>query len=135
MSLALHRIALGPNAASEALALAEAIADPARAGTGARLAVVIEELVLNLVDHANLNRSSDFLLGLLSIPDGVHVVLIDDAMPFDPRTAPHVGDIPNEERGGGSGLAIVRAWSRILTYSRVDGQNRLELIVYPDPDE
>ena len=133
MSPSLHQIALGPNAVAEALSLVEAIADPTRPGTCARLAVIVEELVVNLVEHAAVDGDAVIGLGLAATPDGVHVVLIDEAKPFDPRTAPHVGAVPNMERGGGAGLAIVRAWSRILTYSRIGGRNRLELLVHDDP--
>ena len=135
MSISLQQIALGPNAVAEALTLAEAIADPARPGTSARLAVIVEELVINLVEHAEPAPGSMISLGMEPVADGIRVVLIDDAAPFDPRAAPHLGETPNEERGGGSGLAIVRAWSRILTYSRIDGRNRLELIVHVDPED
>lgn len=133
MNPSLHQIVLGPNAVGEALALVEAIADPARPGTCARLAVIIEELVINLVEHAETGMGSAIAIALTGTGQGIHVVLVDDALPFDPRTAPHVGDLPNEERGGGAGLAIVRAWSRILAYSRINGRNRLELLVYDDP--
>lgn len=133
MTLSLHQIVPGPNAVDEALALVEAIADPRRPGTGARLAVIVEELVINLVDHAKAGAGGDILLGLSATGSGVHVVLEDGAAPFDPRTAPHVGELPDGRRGGGAGLAIVRAWSRILTYSRIDGRNRLELLVHDDP--
>jgi serine/threonine-protein kinase RsbW len=133
MSPSLHQIVLGPNAVGEALALVEAIADPARPGTCARLAVIVEELVINLVDHAEIAGAGTIALGLAATGAGIHVVLVDDARPFDPRTAPHVGTVPDEERGGGAGLAIVRAWSRILAYSRIGGRNRLELLVHDDP--
>ncbi len=133
MSLFLHQIALGPNAVGDALALVEAIADPARPGTCARLAVIVEELVINLVEHADIDTDGTIGLGLEPVAEGVHVVLVDGAAPFDPRTAPHVGEMPDAARGGGAGLAIVRAWSRILTYSRIGGRNRLELLVHDDP--
>ncbi len=133
MTPTLHQIALGPNAVCEALALVAAISDPARPGTCARLAVIVEELVVNLVDHAEIAGGGTIALALTPTAQGVEVVLIDQAVPFDPRTAPHIGAVPNEERGGGAGLAIVRAWSRILTYSRIGGRNRLELLVHDDP--
>ena len=135
MTPALQHIALGPNAVGTALALADAIADPARPGLAARLAVIVEELVANLVEHGDVAAGTIIEFGMAATADGVRVVLIDDAAPFDPRTAPHVGDRPDDGRGGGAGLAIVRAWSRILAYSRIDGRNRLELLVHDDPGD
>ena len=133
MTSCLHRIALGPNTVGEALALVGAIADPARAETQTRLAVVVEELVANLVDHGE--GGTAIWLALEPVEAGVRVVLIDDAAPFDPRAAAPMSDLPNEERGGGAGLAMVGAWSRILDYTRVGERNRLELIVDRDPEE
>lgn len=131
----LHQIALGPNAVREALALAEAVADPARPGSAARLAVIVEELVYNLLDHGDPLPGATIRLSLTREAEGVRLVLIDHAAPFDPRDAPHVGTLPPDDRGGGAGLALVRAWSRIVAYSRIAGLNRLELVVLDDPDD
>lgn len=135
VTMLLHQIVIGPNMVGEALALAETIADPARPGTAARVAVVVEELVMNLLDHTQIDRSATLSIGFEPVATGVRVVLIDDAAPFDPRAARPIGDLPNEERGGGGGLELVRAWSRIVRYTRIAGRNELELIVHVDPED
>jgi len=126
----LHQISLGPKAVSEALDIAHAFAEADALQSSVALAVIVEELVCNLVEHGR--RGSD---GMISIAiwrnaDGVRVTLTDDCEPFDPRTAAPVGDVP-PERGGGAGLALVRKWSQILSYTRADNRNVLELII-PD---
>ena len=57
-------------------------------------------------------------------------MLVDNGAPFDLRLAPEPGELP-PERGGGAGLALVRAWAQVETYARVDDRNRLELWLNP----
>ena len=127
----LHRIALGPNSVSESLALVGDFAGRHAIGSTAALAIVVEELVCNLVDHRDTNPQDAIGLCLEREAGGVRLTLIDEGAPFDPRRAPPPGDLP-PDRGGGAGLALVLAWSRELNYTRVGRRNRLELVV---PDE
>ena len=53
----------------------------------------------------------------------VFMEVSDAGLPFDPRDAVFEG--PNLERGGGAGLELIRAWSRIADYTRRAGRNRL----------
>lgn len=97
--------------AARAFAAAAALPpDPA-----ARLAIVTEELVSNLIDHAAMPEGACIELGLSLDDDRVHLRLVDRAEPFDPRSVA-VAKIP--ARGGGAGLALVRAWARIDGYAR-----------------
>ena len=62
----------------------------------------------------------------LSLEGGLVRVAVSDAgRPFDPRNAAF--DQPNAERGGGAGLAMIASLSRIATYVRRAGRNRLVL--------
>ena len=49
--------------------------------------------------------------------------------PFDPRETQ--ADRPIPDRGGGAGLALVRAWSRIESSQSVGDRNRLQLLIPP----
>jgi anti-sigma regulatory factor (Ser/Thr protein kinase) len=91
-----------------------------------RLAIVVEELVANLFDHAVV--ADDLLVTLLLThsEEGLFVSLDDNAQAFDPRAAPTI-ELPNPERGGGVGLALVRSWTDIVAYDSVEGMNRLVL--------
>jgi hypothetical protein len=55
----------------------------------------------------------------------VRLTFSDAGVAFDPRAADFAG--PNAERGGGAGIALIQAWSRIESYARSRGRNRLVL--------
>lgn len=90
-----------------------------------RLAVVVEEWVSNLIEHADLPAGARIGLGLALAGERIAVTVTDPGAPFDPRTATFDG--PNLERGGGAGLALLHAWSRVDGYARRGGRNRLRL--------
>lgn len=94
--------------------------------TGARLCIIVEELIINLVEHAGLAAPDQLSLELCWDGHAVTVVLTDPGPPFDPRVAPPPGDLP-PERGGGAGLAMVQTWAHIESYVRYGGINRLTL--------
>jgi serine/threonine-protein kinase RsbW len=89
-----------------------------------RLAIIIEELVENLVEHAVQPPGAVIRLGIRVEAGRVWLTLVDEAAPFDPRSA---AMMPIPARGGGAGLALVRAWTRIEGYDREAGCNVLKL--------
>lgn len=113
-------------AVGAALAAAQGFADRAglAPGPARRLAIIVEELVANLVDHAGLGADDIIDLALVRHPGHVVLVLGDPAAPFDPRLAPLPTDLPPH---GGAGLALVRAFAQAIDYGRSDGRNRLEV--------
>lgn len=88
-----------------------------------RLAIVVEEVLSNLLGHAAQDRDIGFTL---TLEPGPRIVLDDDGDPFDPRSAT-LPDRPNPVRGGGVGLALVDAWCEVLSYHSAPGRNRLIL--------
>lgn len=113
-------------AVGAALAAARGFADAAglAPGPARRLAIIVEELVANLVDHADLGADDSIELALVRRPGHVVLVLGDPAAPFDPRLAPLPTDLPPH---GGAGLALVRAFAQAIDYGRSNGRNRLEV--------
>ena len=91
-----------------------------------RLAIIVEEIVTNVLCHASSGREIALTLRLRQDDAGLFVTLEDDGDPFDPRLAP-LRDMPDPERGGGVGLALVKAWTDIVTYHAAGGGNRLVL--------
>ena len=85
----------------------------------------MEEWVVNVLEHGQLKPGSRIGLTLGREDGLVRLIFSDAGVPFDPRTIDFEG--PNEERGGGVGLALIRAWSRIADYRRHAGRNRLTL--------
>jgi serine/threonine-protein kinase RsbW len=131
-----HRTAMhiilrsGPAAVAEALALARDYlrATAADEDMQARLSIIVEELVINLVEHGGAPEGDPIELRLEREADeGVRMTLIDGGTPFDPREAT-LSEVP-PERGGGAGIALVLAWAEIVDYASAEGRNRLELVI------
>lgn len=120
---------LPPTAAgvSRGVAAGRRFAADARLASGAAdsLAIVLEEWLMNVVEHGRADARSQMVIALERRGDRVRLSLSDAGVPFDPRAADFDG--PNTARGGGAGLALIRAWSRIETYRRAGGRNRLVL--------
>lgn len=114
-------------AVTRALRVARAFCDQAaiEADAADRLAIVVEEWIANVTEHGDARPRSRIVLRLARIDTLVVVVVTDAGLPFDPRTATFKG--PDLERGGGAGLELIRAWSRIAAYGRRAGRNRLVL--------
>lgn len=93
----------------------------------ARLSIIVEELFVNLVEHGGVDAEQFVTLTLVREPGGIRVVMIDPALPFDPRSVAKRG--PRPARGGGAGIAIVRAWTEFIDYSTTGTGNRLELFL------
>lgn len=91
----------------------------------ARLAIIVEELVTNLVEHGGVEEDDEIELTLEGGDGAIRIGLGDSGRAFDPRDSAPTGEIP--DRGGGAGLDLVRAWAEILDYRSRDGWNRLDL--------
>jgi anti-sigma regulatory factor (Ser/Thr protein kinase) len=96
-----------------------------------KVRVVLEELVLNQIDHATGAASDRIDLRIDLEPSRVVIVLEDDAAPFDPRSRPAFDKTrPLEERTGrGMGLQLVRSMTEELDYERAGTRNRLRVVI------
>ncbi|MCW5758173.1 MAG: ATP-binding protein [Phenylobacterium sp.] len=90
-----------------------------------KLSIVVEEWMVNVVEHGRPAPGSRIALRLVREPACVRLVVTDAGTFFDPREAVFEG--PNLDRGGGAGLELIRAWTRIAGYGRRSGRNRLVL--------
>src|SRR5690349_3434133 len=91
----------------------------------AKLAIIVEELVFNLVEHGQVGDSGEIELLLAREADSVTIVLSDTGLAFDLRTTESAEVIP--ERGGGAGIDLIRAWAEVINYRSEAGRNRLDL--------
>ncbi|QIK95747.1 ATP-binding protein [Sphingomonas sp. HDW15A] len=92
----------------------------------ARLAIVVEELVANILRHGA-SGSAVFIDGKMEkLAAGIHLTLIDDGVHFNPKRVLMDRD-PDPQTGGGSGIPLVRAWADGLDYRSEGGLNWLEL--------
>jgi len=94
----------------------------------ARLAIVIEELVTNVVEHGMVAADGPVDLAMSVETCGVRIIFVDPGLSFDPRLAPVATPDP-EGRGGGAGIDLIKAWTEIVDYRTADGLNRLELLL------
>jgi len=96
-----------------------------------KVRLVLEELVLNLIDHATGSATDriDVYIGIE--PGRVVLALEDDGNPFDPRAAPAFDKTkPLEERSPrGMGIHLVRSMAEEMDYARVGDRNRLRVVV------
>ena len=125
------RVSAGDDPAAASLAALDAAEDFASAAGldargGARLAVVVEELVSNAVRHGAADGSIAIDLTLTADVGEVALSLIDDGVAFDPTGARTFAG-PDCDTGGGVGLALVRAWANSLIYTRENGRNVIAL--------
>jgi anti-sigma regulatory factor (Ser/Thr protein kinase) len=102
---------------------------PGRAVFKVRLA--LEEMLLNLIDHATGSLTQRVDVRVDVEPERVVVVIEDDADPFDIRSAPEFDKSrPLEERRPrGMGIQLVRSLTDEIHYERLHSRNRLRLVV------
>jgi anti-sigma regulatory factor (Ser/Thr protein kinase) len=118
------RLRASAAAVGRAIAAARAFAGDGEAAD--RLAIVTEEWVANVVEHGCAPPESLIVLSFARSGGALRLAVSDAGVAFDPTTA--ADDGPNLERGGGAGLAMIRAWCA-LSYRRAGGRNRLELVL------
>jgi serine/threonine-protein kinase RsbW len=96
-----------------------------------KVRLVLEELVLNLIDHAAGSATEQIEVRIELEPGQVVLVLEDDQSPFDPRSAPVFDKTkPLEERGPrGMGIHLVRSMTGDIAYERVGARNRLRVVI------
>jgi anti-sigma regulatory factor (Ser/Thr protein kinase) len=99
--------------------------------THSKVRVVLEELVLNLIDHATGSATDRIDLRIDVEAARVVIVLEDDADPFDPRSAPAFDRTrPLEQRGSrGMGIHLVRSMTEAMEYERVGSRNRMRVAI------
>jgi anti-sigma regulatory factor (Ser/Thr protein kinase) len=93
--------------------------------------LVLEELVLNLIDHGVGSATDRVDVHIDLEPGRVVLVLEDDGAPFDPRSAPVFDKAkPLEERGPrGMGIHLVRSITEEIAYERIDSRNHLRVAI------
>lgn len=118
--------AVGPTALGDAVAWARRYASDQdlKARDVARLCIVVEELVTNLLEHGGL-AEPQIGIELSRRPAALALVIEDNGPGFDPRTVDPQDTVP--ARGGGAGLRLVNAWAEIVGYASDNGRNRIEL--------
>ena len=100
--------------------------------TAHRVKLVVEELVVNVIQHAfDDGAPHAILLDVRTDPQGVAIVVEDDGKRFDPTVAaaPPLKELLESGKSGGLGVAIIRKVTRELTYERTENKNRVRAYV------
>lgn len=118
----------GAVAAAIVHAKAFAAEAPCGAEAEARMLVLIEEAVSNIIEHGNTPVGSTIRIEIAAIGADIGVTISDSGHYFDPR-AHDPGPVAMSSRGGGAGIALIQAWSTVIDYHRLDGRNTLRLVV------
>jgi anti-sigma regulatory factor (Ser/Thr protein kinase) len=96
-----------------------------------KLALALEEAVVNVINHGFQDAPPPHRLEVrLAIAAArLSAEIVDNAVPFDPTTAPPPETtLPLERRDpGGLGIRLIHAMMDRVEYRRVDGENRLRL--------
>lgn len=93
-----------------------------------KTAIVVEELVSNVLRHCDPARDVNLTLSLHEAHDAIQLELDDDSVAFDASRALEFTG-PDPQHGGSIGLAIVRAWGCDMQYARRADRNFLKLTV------
>lgn len=103
-----------------------------------RLAVIVEELVTNIVKYGYPDgvASGHAVLALALRGDRLELKLEDDGQPFDPTAyrAPALEAALDERSEGQMGLHIVQSLAHAMAYRRDHGVNHLTLTRLLDSD-
>ena len=113
--------------------LAEAAVD---AGVRADVRLVLEELMVNMVEHGRPAEGEAHIELRVSLAsDAVLAELHHDGEPFNPLLSPSpelTGDIADREIDGGLGIHLVRAMASDFSYAHDEQGNHLQLrFIYP----
>ena len=100
-----------------------------------RVNLVIEELVLNIMDHGHEPDDTESVIDirLTSGPESVIIEISDDGVEFDPLKDAPVPDIDasiQDRPVGGLGVHFARTLMDEFTYRREDGRNHLTLVTH-----
>ena len=93
--------------------------------------LVLEELVLNVVNHGSAGGAGEIAIELLSDAEAVTIEIIDDGKPFDPLTDAPDPDTESsiEDRAvGGLGIHLVRTMMDEVSYRREENRNHMILV-------
>src|SRR5262249_23669713 len=87
-----------------------------------RARVCVSELANNIVEHGGVRPDrGDIALELRHMNPGLEIEISDPGVAFDPVARPPTD--PDNERIGGRGLRLVRAYTRSLSYRRDKDRN------------
>ena len=98
-----------------------------------RVTLVIEELVVNIINHGHDDGVHDIEIAMTSEPDALTVEIIDDGRPFDPLSdapEPDLDSLLEDRPVGGLGIHLVLTMMDEVHYRREQDRNHTTLIAH-----
>jgi serine/threonine-protein kinase RsbW len=94
-----------------------------------RLEVVLEELVTNIVRHSL--GAATISIEAEPVDDTVRLTVGDDGAAFNPLEAPMPEPVSSLQNAvlGGQGILLIRRMSKVVRYDRIDGANRMSVVI------
>lgn len=96
-----------------------------------RVTLVIEELVVNIINHGHDSGVHDIEISMASEPDALTVDIIDDGRPFDPLSdapEPDLDSLLEDRPVGGLGIHLVLTMMDEVHYRREQDRNHTTLV-------
>ena len=96
-----------------------------------RVTLVIEELVVNIINHGHDSGVHDIEIAMASEPDALTVDIIDDGRPFDPLSdapEPDLDSLLEDRPVGGLGIHLVLTMMDEVHYRREQDRNHTTLV-------
>ncbi len=100
-----------------------------------RTNLILEELLVNIINHGHEAGFDDFDVTLRSEPDRLTIEVVDGGKPFDPvndAPAPVLTGSLADRPVGGLGLHLVRSMVDEIRYKRTGGKNHVALVARRD---
>lgn len=116
------------------LAIQRALQTPLLLGLGTgereRLEIVLAEALNNIVEHAYAQKRGKIRLAMWNQRGRIHLLFEDEGCAMPEGGLPK-GDMPESEQfpEGGFGWYLIRSFSQRVSYRRIDGFNRLYIIL------
>ena len=100
----------------------------------APIELVVEELAINALTHGG--PGGDVAVVLVIERDRVSIEICDDGVAFNPleAPAPDTTSALDDREIGGLGLHIVTSLAQEMSYKRVDGLNKVRIVLAVDKD-
>ncbi len=95
------------------------------------ISLVVEEIVLNVVNHGSDGDEGKIRIEISSNAESVRLDIIDDGRPFNPLVDAPVPDVESsiEERAvGGLGIHLIRTMVDEISYLLDDEKNHLTIV-------
>ncbi|MGK7941565.1 MAG: ATP-binding protein [Crocosphaera sp.] len=103
-----------------------------------RLDLILAEIITNIIDYGYDDDQEHSIQLKLKYDQGkITIKIEDDGIPFNPLND-HAVELANDLESakiGGLGIHLMREYTDECNYQRIDSNNCLELVIFPDQEK